>query len=175
MSRLFPRPDYAEDQPYGRTILTLHVLSRGFAIGAGVGATPYLARRLFRRGIPSPSHLLRSAGSGALVGTGLLALALLGRMRGRDEIEWKDRSWRLLHNRGQAEVDDWWGVGAVVGGGAAAAVVAGAGRREVRAVAVGGGARGVLGGMGLGALAGMLGHVAWRYGIKGGFEEEKVV
>lgn len=174
MSRFFSHPAYAEDQPYGRTILTLHVLSRGFAVGAGVGATPYLARRVFRLGgsasAPAPPGsslvpLLRASGNGALVGTGLLALALLGRMRGREEIEWKDRSWRLLANRGQVEVDDWWGVGAVVGG--VAAVL----RTEARAAGV----RGVVGGMGLGALAGMLGQAGWRYGIRGGFGEEKVV
>jgi hypothetical protein len=146
MSRFFPHSAYAEDQPYARTILTLHVLSRGFAIGAGVGSVTHLIRRFFR---PSPSlSLLRASGNGALIGTGLLAVALAGRMRGRDEIEWKDRSWRLLWNRGQAEVDDWWGVGALAGG--AGAVMS----REVRRTGV----RGVIGGMGLGALVGMLGH-----------------
>ncbi|KAJ9144364.1 hypothetical protein NKR19_g6460, partial [Coniochaeta hoffmannii] len=104
MSRLFPRAPYAEDQPYYHTILAFHVLSRGFVIGAGVGALAYSARRLIR---PSPSlSLLRSSGNGALVGTGLLAVALAGRMRGREEIEWRDRSYRLLWNRGQVEVDD---------------------------------------------------------------------
>ncbi|KAH8908319.1 hypothetical protein BR93DRAFT_966396 [Coniochaeta sp. PMI_546] len=165
MSRLFPHPDYAEDQPFGHTILALHALSRGFALGAGAGSAIHLVRRLVRPGSPTPS-LLASSGTGALVGTGLLALGLLGRMRGREEIEWKDRSWRLLWNRGQKEVDDWLVAGAVLG--AAGVVVA---RRELRGL----GARAVIGGMGLGGLAGMLGQSAWRYGIRGGFEEEKVV
>ena len=32
----------------------------------------------------------------AVWGMGLLALGLVGRMWGREEVEWKDRSWRLL-------------------------------------------------------------------------------
>jgi hypothetical protein len=36
-------------------------------------------------------------------------------MRGREEIEWKDRSWRLLENPGQVETDDWTVVGAGAG------------------------------------------------------------
>jgi hypothetical protein len=165
MSRLFPRPSHAEDQPYAHTILALHVLSRGFAVGAGVASVSYSVRRLVR---PSPSlSLLRSSGNGAVIGTGLLALALVGRMWGREEIEWKDRSWRLLWNRGQAEVDEWWAGGAVAGGLGAVVVRKGA--------AAAGGWRAVVGGMGLGSLLGMMGHAGWRYGVKGGFEEEKVV
>ncbi|OIW30384.1 hypothetical protein CONLIGDRAFT_367357 [Coniochaeta ligniaria NRRL 30616] len=163
MSHLFPQAAYAEDQPYAHTILAWHVLSRGFAIGAGVGSTIHLIRQVAR---PSPSlSILRSSGNGALIGTGLLALALVGRMRGRDEIEWKDRSYRLLWNRGQREADDWLLVGAVLEG---VGVLA---SRELRVLGV----RGVLGGMGLGSLVGMLGQSAWRYGVKGGFEEEKLV
>ena len=48
-----------------------------------------------------------------------MAVALPGRMWGREDIEWRDRSWRLLENKGQKEVDAWGvlgaGVGAVVG------------------------------------------------------------
>ncbi|KAB5531323.1 hypothetical protein GE09DRAFT_1251929 [Coniochaeta sp. 2T2.1] len=183
MSRLFPQPpSYAEDQPYSHTILTWHVLSRGFALGSGFGSLTYLARRFFR---PSPSlSLLRSSGTGSLVGTGLLTLALLGRMRGRDEIEWRDRSWRLLWNRGQREVDDFWLGGLVFGGGVVAAAGRGGevggegGGKGVWAVVKRGvrgtGWRGVVGGMGLGALGGMLGQSGWRYGVRGGFGEERL-
>lgn len=162
MSRFFPHPAYEEDQPYSYTILTLHVLSRGFAIGSGVGLTSSLILRFFRPSQSLPLAILRGSGNGALVGTGLIGLALLGRMRGRDEIEWKDRSWRLLWNRGQVEVDDWWGLGAGLG---AAAVLAGKGTR-------GAGARVLIGGVGVGTLLGMVGHAGWRNGIKGGFEKE---
>lgn len=171
MSRLFPHADYAEDQPYAHTILAWHVLSRGFALGAGIGSLTALARRYFRPSLsplplPTSALLLRGSGTGALVGTALLALALAGRMRGRDEIEWKDRGYRLLWNRGQREVDDWLLAGAGVGG---AGVLA---RPELRTAL---GWRGVLGAAGLGSLVGMFAQSGWRYGIKGGFEEEKVV
>lgn len=67
------------------------------------------------------------------------------RMWGREQIEWQDRSWRLLENRGQVECDVFSSVGAVVGAG----VVAGHGWRGM----VGGaGWRGMVGGAGLGGL-----------------------
>ncbi len=53
------------------------------------------------------ARVLRSAGVGSLWGIGFLAVGLVGRMWGRTEIEWQDRSWRLLENRGQVETDDW--------------------------------------------------------------------
>ncbi len=81
-------------------------------------------------------------------------------MWGREDIEWKDRAWRLLENEGQVEVDTWSGVGMV--GGAAATV--GVGRRYGLAR----GFRAVVGGAGLGGVAGVLGYVGWRYGIRGG-------
>jgi len=40
----------------------------------------------------------------AQIATGLMAFAVPGRMFGREEIEWKDRSWRLMENKGQLEV-----------------------------------------------------------------------
>ncbi|KAB5545549.1 hypothetical protein GE09DRAFT_1243229 [Coniochaeta sp. 2T2.1] len=188
MFRLFPQPPaYAEDQPLSHTILTWHVLSRGFALGSGFGSLTYLVRRYILKPNPSLS-LLRSSGTGSLVGTGLLTLALLGRMRGRDEIEWKDRSWRLLWNRGQREVDDFWLGGLVLGGGVVA-VAARGGAETGRGKGGGGGKgvwtvvqrgvrgtgwKGVVGGMGLGALGGMLVQSGWRYGVRGGFGEERL-
>jgi hypothetical protein len=76
-------------------------------------------------------------------------------MRGREEIEWQDRSWRLLENEGQLETDDW----TVVGAGAGAILGANV---------AGLGWRGPVGGMGLGTVGGMLGYMAWRYGVNGG-------
>ncbi|MCJ1290604.1 hypothetical protein MMC34_002144 [Xylographa carneopallida] len=134
MSHLFPHTPYAEDQPLAHTILTTHVLFRGFQSGAAVGLLLGSARHslslLRQRRSPSllytPSHLtfppatiVRSTALGAVVGTVLMAVALPGRMWGREDIEWRDRSWRLLENKGQKEVDAWGvlgaGVGAVVG------------------------------------------------------------
>ncbi|CAH0029296.1 unnamed protein product [Clonostachys rhizophaga] len=64
-------------------------------------------------------------------------------MYGREEIEWRDRSWRLLENEGQLETDDWTYAGMVAGPAVLAATKGG-------------------------ALGGMLGYMTWRYGINGG-------
>jgi hypothetical protein len=80
----------------------------------------------------------------------------------KEPIEWADRSWRLLENKGQVEVDDWGYGGAVLG--TAAAIFA---RTNM-------GWRGVLGGAGLGSLVGVGGYMVYRHGIKGGkWEEDK--
>ena len=87
------------------------------------------------------------------------------RMWGREDIEWKDRSWRLLENRGQVECDDWTYGGMLAG---AATAVMGGGAAQ--------GWRGVAGRVGLGSIIGMGGYMGWRYGVKGGkWEEEKVL
>lgn len=130
MSSLLPHPPYAEDQPLAHTILTTHVLLRGFQTGAIigplVGSTRYILLQRLQRSTLSPPTpppqakflpaIVRTTGSSSLVFTGILVLALVGRMQGREEIEWKDRSWRLLENRGQLEVDGFAGVGMGVGG-----------------------------------------------------------
>ncbi|KAK0261990.1 hypothetical protein LTR91_020982 [Friedmanniomyces endolithicus] len=170
MSRFFPRADYAEDQPFARTILTSHVLYRGFQTGAtlaipiaGIRAV-LQARKGVTRAIISASALRRT-GAGALLGTVLMVPALMARMWGREEIEWRDRSWRLLVNEGQVEVDDFSLVGAA--GGVAVATT-------MRIVpAIGGATRTaamltVAGSAGLGTMAGVAGYMTWRYGVQGG-------
>lgn len=173
MSALFPVADYAEDQRFARTILTTHVLHRGFQSGAFVGAviggirtlpvkTMYPSilrpRQKLDFVLPSASSLnsrskavrtvltqpgatyqtaspvrqffstttsrlrlpnnvqsttaasakiLRSTGVGSLVGLSAMAIMLPMHMAGKEEIEWQDRSWRLLHNQGQVAVDNW--------------------------------------------------------------------
>ena len=88
-------------------------------------------------------------------------------MYGREEIEWRDRSWRLLENRGQVEVDDWGVVGTVMG-----VVGVGVRGRGSGGEGLGGWWRRVLGGAGMGSVAGVVGYMAWRYGIKGGRRDE---
>lgn len=85
-------------------------------------------------------------------------------MWGREEIEWQDRSWRLLENKGQVEVDGFSAVGAVVGAGM---TVVGKGVRGV-------GWRMAIGGAGLGGTLGVVGYMGWRYGVKGGKWQEAV-
>src|ERR1700710_985552 len=116
MSRFWPHAPYAEDQRFSHAILSTHVLTRavqaGSLVGSGIGISVFFLRHfriLTPRIPPSPfiTTVLRSTGLGAVVGTGILAIGLPMRMRGREEIEWQDRSWRLLENKGQVECDDW--------------------------------------------------------------------
>lgn len=172
MSRFFPQAAYAEDQPLGRTILAVHVVTRGATTGAIVGGALFTARstiqRLRRSSPPTISFLTRpqlflhAAGTGTAVGAVLLGGALGARMWGREGIEWQDRSWRLLRNKGQVECDDFTYGGAV--GGVGAAAVTGA----LRGV----GWRGAVGAAGVGSVVGTVGYMAWRYGVKGGRFEE---
>ncbi|CAH0017670.1 unnamed protein product, partial [Clonostachys rhizophaga] len=79
MSRFFPHPPYAEDQPLHHTILTTHVLTRGFTAGAIVGSLLSASRHVLspaRRQQPVARllpRLLASSSTGALVGVGLSA------------------------------------------------------------------------------------------------------
>ncbi|KAF4977935.1 hypothetical protein FZEAL_5606, partial [Fusarium zealandicum] len=122
MSRFLPHAPYAEDQPLSRTILTGHVIVRTITLNAIIAAGITATRQLipaFRPKTPNvPSftpRLLRSASTGTALALGIGTLMTVGRMWGREEIEWQDRSWRLLENQGQVETDDWTAVGAGVG------------------------------------------------------------
>lgn len=79
-------------------------------------------------------------------------------MWGREEIEWKDRSWRLLENKGQVEVDTWSVAGMAAGW---AALVAMRGLNGV-------GWKMGIGSLGLGGTAGVMGYMVWRHGVNGG-------
>ncbi|KAH8652433.1 hypothetical protein BX600DRAFT_516468 [Xylariales sp. PMI_506] len=185
MSRYFPHYPYAEDQPLARTILTTHVLTRSFPTGAIIGTgivgagSAYSKIRSARSTAAAPlsssssslhSAPLLSATPALLTGTqrylrvvgvstlwtiGIVSIGLVGRMWGREEIEWKDRSWRLLENKGQVECDDWT-YGAMAGG-----LVYSAARRPPGFV-------GLVGVLGTSSVVGMLGYMGWRYGVKGG-------
>ena len=157
-SAYFPHAAYAEDQPLSHLILATHVLSRGFQTGALLGPLIGTVRNVYnRRTIPSGSVLLRSSGYGGAVGVALMVVGLGARMWGREKIEWQDRSWRLLENKGQIECDTFSAEGAVAGAGLVAW------RTGMQA-----GWRMLLGGAGAGGLVGVVGYMGWRYGINGG-------
>lgn len=157
MSRIFPRAQYAEDQQYSRTILVYHVLHRACQTGAVVGLAAGGIRYVLGR---APLPLL-SAGRGAIIGTALFIPGLPLYMRGKTDIEWQDRSWRLLENPGQVEVDDWSMAGLLVG---TAMVV----RREMGSQMRAGRWTRIAGGGAIGNLAGVTGYMLWRHGINGG-------
>lgn len=165
MSRYFPHASYAEDQPLSRTILTTHVLVRaittGTIIGIGIYGTQSVLRQISRRQ-PAPlisrsQILLHITGKSTLWAMGFVSVGLVGRMWGREDIEWRDRSWRLMENEGQVECDDFTYAGMLAALGTAAT-------KSVR----GTGLLGLVGAVGLGSTAGMLGYMGWRYGMHRG-------
>ena len=163
LSSLLPQAEYAEDQRFSKTILTTHVLYRGLQTGAviGTGVGAVRALRLFRQSVPRPlvgQLLLRSIGVGGVTGVGLMAVALPLRMMGREEVEWQDRSYRLLANKYQEQVDDWTLVGSALG--AASVTASGAVRNP-------GVWKALLGGVGAGNLAGLAGLMIWRLMVRG--------
>jgi hypothetical protein len=178
MSRFWPTVAYAEDQPYSKSILTTHVLYRGLQTGSLIGAILSVGRHTLSKrssaslqtatsklsAFPRPlsANIIRAAGSGSLAGTVFLAFALGGRMYDKEGIEWQDRSWRLLANKGQVEVDDWSLIGSLAG------ATVGLGNPALRAL----GWRGIAGSFGIGSLAGTAGYMVYRHGIKGGKWDE---
>lgn len=185
MSRFFfPLAEYAEDQPLSRTILLTHILTRSVTTGAVVGLGLFGAREAAARffparasapglpkgaqlhGPPPPMlpRLVRVAGTSTAVTIGLVAAATVARMWGREDIEWRDRSWRLMQSAGQLETDDWTYGSMVL---AAAALGTAAGRARVFGGVVAGW-RAWLGAVGLGSVAGTVGYMGWRYGVHGG-------
>ncbi|GIZ43170.1 hypothetical protein CKM354_000640800 [Cercospora kikuchii] len=168
MSRFFPHTSHAEDQPYAPTLLWSHILYRGFQTGATLGLASAAAQQTYKiaRGLPRNPLLsgatLAITGRWALISTALMVPATIGRMWGREDIEWRDRSWRLLENKGQKEVDDWSLVGTVVG---AVGFGTGQGTGMARVMRVAGGA-------GVGSMVGVGGYMVWRYGMNGGKWED---
>lgn len=166
MSRLWAHTLYAEDQPFAVPILTIHVLSRGFQCGAVLGPIAGVASYYYSKprlvGVRSFSTtLLRSTGFSSLALAGVVGAALAARMHGKEHIEWADRSWRLLENKGQMEVDDWSLAGAIAG------ALATGGRRP--------GWLAITGGSAMGSLAGVGGYMIWRYGVKKGKWDDDAV
>ncbi|PKX90018.1 uncharacterized protein P174DRAFT_424219 [Aspergillus novofumigatus IBT 16806] len=118
-------PPYAEDQPYAHLILTTHVLDRGFQAGSVLGVAVGIVRALRSRtpNLSAASIITRSTGSGAFLGACTMAIMLPIRMAGKERIEWQDRAWRLLENKGQVEVDNWTTMGMVAGVGTTAVIM----------------------------------------------------
>ena len=176
--RWIPHTEYAEDQPMARTILTTHVLHRGFQSGAFVGVAWFLVQRgvsIARGTTTTPAlqqrillQLQRRAAIGGLWGVGCLTVGLTALMWNAQEIEYQDRSWRLLENEGQVECDKWSVAGSVLGL-TGMGYLASRGRLSPTALTAGRASPWVsaLGSAGLGNLAGVLGYLIWRKAIMG--------
>ncbi|OGM46037.1 hypothetical protein ABOM_005653 [Aspergillus bombycis] len=194
LSTFWPHTEYAEDQPFPKLILTGHVLDRSFQAGALLGSTTGLARvwllayqptlnnKFYTRFIIPPGStpatlLMRSTGTGAVIGLGAMAAMLPYYLARWEPIEWQDRSWRLLENPGQVEVDSWGFAGAVLGLTGLVAMARRNGRmfqltghEEVSSLVLlrALGWRNAFASAGMGSLTGVLGYLGWRYGIMGG-------
>lgn len=172
-SLYLPHPGYAEEQQHSRTILTFHVLRSGLVTGSTISVLTSSVSVLYSRLRHQKPLTLSSFGRTALLhsargtpaGFLLSGIGLMFQMRGKEEIEWQDRSWRLLENKGQVECDWWLLGGAAVGAVAAPAML----RRSAGDLAAKTAANGVrsmgtasasVGGAGLGSVAGMLAYVA---------------
>lgn len=165
ISASWPHTPYAEDQPLPHLILTTHVLDRGFQAGSALGLAVGIVNTL-RFTAPSlrMSFILitRATGLGGVLGFSSMAVMLPVRMAGREKIEWQDRSWRLLENKGQVEVDTWSTIGEAGGVATTMAIMRKNGMMR------GPGLMNIMGGAGLGGLAGIIGYTGWRYGVNGG-------
>jgi hypothetical protein len=93
------------------------------------------------------ARTLQSSGRAFAIGSVFGALATWGRMRGREDIEWKDRAWRILENKGEVQTD-WVTLGGI---GAGAFASAAAARRGAIPASVG---SAMLGGAGAGSATG---------------------
>lgn len=175
--RVVAHTEYAEDQPYARTILTSHVMHRGFQAGVFVGTFITFVKTsvAIARGTTSIAalntlflpQLQRTAGIVGLCTFGVLGLGLVGKMRNAEEIEWKDRAWRLLENEGQVECDKWAVAGTMLGIGALGYAAA-TGRFPVAALQNKATPwLRVVGSAGLGNAAGVIGYLVWRKGVWG--------
>lgn len=156
---LFPHPPYAEDQPLYHTILASHVVYRGFQAGSIFGLATGVALSVYggkgsKSMVTRSTSIVKSVGTGSIVGGAALAVILPLYMMGETEIQWKDRSWRLLENQTQMAVDDWSGIGLLLGLGSLAV------RGSSNSVALGW--REVVGRAGIGGLAGIGGAMIWN-------------
>jgi hypothetical protein len=155
MDSLFPQAAFAEDQQNAKAILYLHVMrasAMSFTFFSLARIPIILARAQFRKvpvDVPALfARTLQSSGRVFAIGSAVGALMTWGRMRGRTEVEWQDRSWRILGNNGEVKTD--WTT--MVGSGAGAVVGAVAARRGAIPASVG---SALLGGAAAGSSVGM--------------------
>ncbi|OAK98089.1 hypothetical protein IQ06DRAFT_349810 [Phaeosphaeriaceae sp. SRC1lsM3a] len=155
MDTLFAQAAYAEDQGNAHSILYLHVMRASAMSFTFVSLLrfPFDAARARYQKTPIDTTTLltrtfRSSGRAFVLGTAAGALATWGRMRGKEEVEWQDRAWRILNNKGEMQTD-WVTAGGV---GAGAVVGVAAARRGALPLST---ANAILGGAGAGSAIGI--------------------
>jgi hypothetical protein len=154
MDSIFAQAAYAEDQTKAHSILYLHVMRASAMSFTFVSLLrfPFDAARARIQNTPISlntllTRTLKASGRGFVMGTAAGALATWGRMRGKEEIEWQDRAWRILNNKGEDQTD--WAVAGGVGAGAVVGLAAA--RRGAVPLSIG---NAILGGAGVGSAIG---------------------
>jgi len=155
MTSLFPRSAHAEDQPYARTILYLHVVrasSMSFSFLSLFHFPISLVAARYRKTPVDYNTIvvrtLKTSGRGFVLGAAAGVAMTWGRMRGREDVEWKDRSWALLENKGEVKTD--WVTIFSSGAGAVATLIAA--RRGTMPLTT---SNAILGGAAFGSAAGV--------------------
>lgn len=180
MDKLFPHPEYPEDQPHSKIILTIHVLRSGLTAGSILSVLSGTLTTLYKEpsALLSSQHgnrLLVHASRGGVAGFILSGVMLTAMMRGKEDIEWKDRAWLLLDSEGQCEFDKWVVAGGVIGG--LGAMTLGKGRTGASAAAaiskkptiIVKPLEAIMGSICLGTASGAASCIAWRIGVHGSF------
>lgn len=126
----FPKTEDAEEQRNSQAILYLHGVHKGTQAGSMLGFAIGGMSSFFTKK-PFIQQASSGAGKGLFVGALCLIPMIAGRMRGKEEIEWKDRAWRLQRNENQLLVDKFcdFGIvsGLIVGPAAGLSMLSGAG------------------------------------------------
>lgn len=155
MASLYSQAVYAEDQQNARPILYLHVMRASAMSFTFISLFRFPASFLnarYRKTSVATSAVaartLRSSGRAFVIGSIVGALATWGRMRGKEDIEWQDRAWRILENKGEVKTD-WVAVGATSVGAVAGYTAA---RKGQIPLSVG---KAILGGAGVGSAVGI--------------------
>jgi hypothetical protein len=146
LTKLFETAQNSADQRNSHSILHLHVALRSVQVlslaSTVVGGLIFMYRRSGKL-----SNLILKANATSLVAGMVAGPFMVERvMNGKEEIEWQDRAWRLLHHAKQNKVDDGAIIGAM-GLGMACALV-----RKPGVAIIGGAGLGMLGGGLLGII-----------------------
>lgn len=165
MASFFPHAQRAENQRYAHSIPTAQALLRGFTIGPVIALTPFTIKTIRNTYRDQPlsagqlrAGIIRSGARGVAIGTTINAFLLVCRMWGKNDNDWKGNGWSLLANKRQ-RLEDLWCLGSAgLGAGVAMAVRS--------TVPISRGIR-VVGGMGLGAVVGAVGHLISTFAFSG--------
>ncbi|KAJ3203997.1 hypothetical protein HDU82_006150 [Entophlyctis luteolus] len=143
----------SDDQPHAHAVLASHVSHRTTNVFTALATVGLIGRKVLRskttpRLVPS---LLRGNAVAVLLGIPAGVAMTELRMEGKSDDEWTDRSYRLLNNAGQNQLDRWSIGGALAGFSVFGLTTGSSGGFVVRS----------LGGAGLGSIIGIASFAAY--------------